>query len=418
MASEKVLMGIDIGSSWVRAVVGSVSRDGQLMVDSVCERQSDGIRNGNIVNLELALKAIASVKQEAELQAGAEAQSVICNIGGASIEGVTSIGVAGISAKDMGISYGDISKSIGLAREYAKDSLLTADRQIIHTLIQDYIVDGKAGIRDPLDMSGHRLESRVIVVSSDGATYGNIQRCMQRMGLSQCRIITSQVADSEVVLNSDDKELGTILINIGSDTTDIIAYKNGYPCFLGGVAFGSDNVTSDIAYLLNRPRAYSEQVKIDHGCCYEPSVSDADMVILPGTPGSPNVELPRKELAKIAEARMAEIFALLYKMLDEKCHGMSFNGGVVLVGGGSLLSGACELAHEIFGLPTRIGFPEALPGLDRLYIDPRYTTVLGLIKFEVGKSASRGKTSTTAVKHNAGKKGFLNKISDYIKTII
>ncbi len=412
MASEKVLLGLDIGSSWVRAVVGSVSKDGQLMVDSICERPSEGVRSGVVVNIEQTRKAISSVIQEAELQAGIEAQSVITGIGGSSVNGYSSQGVVGINAKDLEITRNDIADCLKSARAFE----LPADKEVLHTLVQDFTVDGKTGIKDPIDMTGHRLESKVLIVMGSSSNCSNTRRALQSAGLNSARLVLSQLADADIVLSADEKEMGTILINIGGSTSNMIVYQNGSPVYVGGVDLGSSSVTNDIAYILNKPKMVAEQVKVESGCCYLPSVSADEKVIIPQVGGLPSIQMPKKELCKIIEPRMAEIFSLLKKGLDSKITHGSFGGGVVLVGGGSLLSGVTDLASEIFRLQARIGFPEALPGLDRSYINPKYATVLGLLKTEA-KKAANAQMGRGNDKHT-NKTGFFGKIASIFKTIV
>lgn len=304
MASEKVLLGLDIGSSWVRAVVGSVSKDGQLMVDSICERPSEGVRSGVVVNIEQTRKAISSVIQEAELQAGIEAQSVITGIGGSSVNGYSSQGVVGINAKDLEITRNDIADCLKSARAFE----LPADKEVLHTLVQDFTVDGKAGIKDPIDMTGHRLESKVLIVMGSSSNCSNTRRALQSAGLNSARLVLSQLADADIVLSADEKEMGTILINIGGSTSNMIVYQNGSPVYVGGVDLGSSSVTNDIAFILNKPKMVAEQVKVESGCCYLPSVSTDEKVIIPQVGGLPSIQMQKKELCKIIEPRMAEIF--------------------------------------------------------------------------------------------------------------
>ncbi|MCR4676663.1 MAG: cell division protein FtsA [Sphaerochaetaceae bacterium] len=412
MASEKIMMGLDIGSSWIRAAIGSLSKDGQLMIDTLCERPSEGVRNGVVVNVEQTVKSINSVIQEAELQAGVEVQSIIAGVGGSSIEGRQSEGVIGINTRGLEITSSDIFKSLEVARTFE----LAQDRFILHTLVQDFSVDGKSGIKDPINMSGHRLESRALIVLGSQTVCSATKKSLQRAGMNNSRLVLEQLADAEVVLGTDEKEMGTVLINIGSNITNMIVYKGGSPCYVGGVDLGGNSVTNDIAYLLNKPKSVAEQIKCEHGSCFIPSVKPEDKIIIPQIGGLPSIQMPRVELSKIIEPRMAEIFSLLKQNLESKGIGGSFGGGVVLVGGGSLISGATELANEIFRMQARIGFPEALPGLDRSYIDPRYTTVLGLLKSEARRSG--GGSSKTLSGKNSSKSGFFTKLSNFIKTIV
>ncbi len=406
------MMGLDIGSSWVRAVICTVASDGSIMVDSMCERPSEGIRQGSIVNIEQTIKTITSVISEAELQAGAEISSVIIAVGGTHIEGIPSTGVVGINAKDQEITREDIFRSLEVARAFE----LPLDREILHTLIQDFRVDGRGGIKDPIDMLGHRLESRVLIVTGSSSVCQNNRKCIQRAGFQVQRLLSQQVADTESVLSTEEKEMGTILINIGGGTTNMIAYSGGAPVYSGGILIGGEHVTHDIAYLLNKPREVAEQLKCDAGSCHQPSVSPEETVVIPQVGNLPSIRMPRRELSKIIEPRMAEIFSLLQVELEKKQVRGAFGGGIVLVGGGALLSGATELASEVFRLPARIGFPDALPGLDRSYINPKYTTVLGEVMSEAKRMKDVTSTRSQGSQRKA-KKPFSKKVKGLFKTL-
>ena len=381
MAQDKTLVGLDIGTSWTRCVIGSATRDGQLMIESISERPSEGVRSGSIVNIEQTLKVINSVVSDAELQAGTEVSSVILGVGGDHVRGIQSSGVVGIQSRDQEIKREDIRRSIDVAR--ARD--LPQDTEILHTLVQDFQVDSRSGIKDPIDMLGHRLDTRVLLVTGSSSICQNLRKCVQKAGLQVQRMVLQSLADSEVVLGTDEKEMGALVIDIGAGMTNAIAYLGGAPVYTGAISLGGDNVTGDIAYMLQLPRSAAESIKISDGCCHTPSVRSDEMIVTPAVGGKPSIRLPRRELAKLIEPRMAEIFSMLSAELERNEVSGSFGAGVVLVGGGALLSGATELAAEIFRMPARIGFPVAINGLDRLYIDPRYATLLGLLRIEAKK---------------------------------
>ena len=389
MAQDKILVGLDIGTSWTRCVIGSASRDGQLMIESIAERPTEGVKSGSIVNIEQTLKVINSVVSDAELQAGTEVSSVILGVGGDHIRGIQSSGVVGIQSRDQEIKKEDIRRSIDVARAQE----LPQDTEILHTLVQDFQVDSRSGIKDPIDMLGHRLDTRVLLVTGSSSICQNLRKCVQKAGLQVQRMVVQSLADSEVVLGADEKEMGALVIDIGAGMTNAIAYLGGAPVYTGAISLGGDNVTGDIAYMMQLPRSAAESIKVSDGCCHTPSVSPDEMIITPAVGGKPSIRLPRKELAKLIEPRMAEIFSMLSSELEKNDVSGSFGAGVVLVGGGALLSGATELAAEIFRMPARIGFPEAISGLDRLYIDPRYSTLLGLLKIEAKKYREASSTS-------------------------
>lgn len=381
MASDKTLLGLDIGTSWTRCVIGSISRDGELMVEAINEHPSSGVKNGSIVNIEQTVKVINQVVSDAELQAGADIGSVILSIGGDHLHGISSSGVVGINNKSGEITRDDIRRSIDVARNRE----LPQNTEVIHTLVQDFQVDSRVGIKDPIDMLGHRLDTKVLLVIGSSPIIQNQKKCVQKAGLQVQKLMLSTLADSEVVLSAEEKEAGAIIINIGSGSTDCIAYSSGSPIYVGAIDMGGDNVTNDIAYMLQLPRAASESIKLSDGSCYSPTIRDDEMIITPTVGGKMPIRLPKKELAKIMEARMAEILSRIKQDFEESGISGPFGSGIILVGGGALLSGATELAAEIFRVPARIGFPEAINGLDRMYIDPRYSTVLGLLKSEAKK---------------------------------
>ncbi len=409
MASEKIIAALDIGTSWTRTVIGSINRDDELVIESVAERPSEGVKNGSIVNMEQTVKVISQVMNECEVQAGSEASSVILSIGGDHIQGIESNGVVGINNKDLEIRNEDIRRSI----DVAKNRLLPQNKEIIHTLVQDFQVDSRTGIRDPIDMLGHRLDTHVLLAVGSSPVIQNQKKCVQKSGLQVQKLVLSSLADAEVVLSQEEKDQGAILINIGSGSTDWICYQNGAPISVGGIPIGGEAVTSDISYLMQLPKVVAESVKITDGSAFSPNIDKAEMILTPSVGGRPPIRLPRIELSKVIEARMAEIFSMIQQRFEEQGISRGFGAGVFLVGGGSLLSGATELAAEIFHLPARMGFPEAIGGLDRVFIDPRYSTLIGLLKVEARKN-SRDNPSFSQKKDKkrfGGKlKGFLGKL--------
>lgn len=406
MAADRIMMGLDIGSSVTRAVIGSVNKDGQLMIDALCEKPTEGVRSGTILNIEQTLKTINSVINDAELQAGVEIHSVILGVGGEHIQGIPSNGVVPISNRDQEVTRDDIFRSI----DVAKARELPQDQEILHVLVQEFIVDSRSGIKDPIDMTGHRLESKVLLISGSSSVCQNQRKCVQKAGLQVQRIMLQTVADSDVVLSPEEKEMGTILINIGAGSTNMIAYCQGGPVYAGGVAIGGDAVTNDIAYILNKPKQLAEQIKCESGACYVPSVNPSDVVIVPQVGGMPPERIAKKALAEVIEPRMAEIFIMLQSKLEELDLPAGFGGGVVLVGGGSLLSGVTDLASEIFKMPARIGFPEAIGGLDRSYINPQYSTVLGLLRSEAKKLSA---SSSNSSRKDSESRSFTSKIKGF-----
>ena len=405
MAADKTIVGLDIGTSSTRVAVGSVSRDGLLVIECVVERPSEGVKNGSIFNIEQTMKVIGSVIGEAEVQAGTEISSVIIGIGGDQIKGIKSNGVVGINSKDQEITKDDIRRSIDVARNIQ----LPQNTEILHSLVQDFYVDSRSGIKDPVDMLGHRLDTKILLVLGSSPIIQNQKKCVYKTGLQIQKVVFQTLADSEVVLSPEEKDMGVILIDIGSGSTNYIAYSSGAPVHVGGINRGSDLVTSDIAYLFQLPKAAAESLKLTDGSCFSPGIGEDEMIVTPSLGGKPAIRMPKKEFAKVIEARMAEILLMIQQDLQDNQIQGPFGAGIVLVGGGALMGGVTELAAEIFRLPARIGFPEAISGLDRTYIDPKYATVLGLFKSEAKKY--RDNSDIGGVKE---KKGFGTKMKNLL----
>ena len=405
MAADKTIVGLDIGTSSTRVAVGSVSRDGLLVIECVVERPSEGVKNGSIVNIEQTMKVIGSVIGGAEVQAGTEISSVIIGIGGDQIKGIKSNGVVGINSKDQEITKDDIRRSIDVARNIQ----LPQNTEILHSLVQDFYVDSRSGIKDPVDMLGHRLDTKILLVLGSSPIIQNQKKCVYKTGLQIQKVVFQTLADSEVVLSPEEKDMGVILIDIGSGSTNYIAYSSGAPVHVGGINRGSDLVTSDIAYLFQLPKAAAESLKLTDGSCFSPGIGEDEMIVTPSLGGKPAIRMPKKEFAKVIEARMAEILLMIQQDLQDNQIQGPFGAGIVLVGGGALMGGVTELAAEIFRLPARIGFPEAISGLDRTYIDPKYATVLGLFKSEAKKY--RDNSDIGGVKE---KKGFGTKMKNLL----
>ena len=405
MAADKTIVGLDIGTSSTRVAVGSGSRDGLLVIECVVERPSEGVKNGSIVNIEQTMKVIGSVIGEAEVQAGTEISSVIIGIGGDQIKGIKSNGVVGINSKDQEITKDDIRRSIDVARNIQ----LPQNTEILHSLVQDFYVDSRSGIKDPVDMLGHRLDTKILLVLGSSPIIQNQKKCVYKTGLQIQKVVFQTLADSEVVLSPEEKDMGVILIDIGSGSTNYIAYSSGAPVHVGGINRGSDLVTSDIAYLFQLPKAAAESLKLTDGSCFSPGIGEDEMIVTPSLGGKPAIRMPKKEFAKVIEARMAEILLMIQQDLQDNQIQGPFGAGIVLVGGGALMGGVTELAAEIFRLPARIGFPEAISGLARTYIDPKYATVLGLFKSAAKKY--RDNSDIGGVKE---KKGFGTKMKNLL----
>ncbi|MCF7943112.1 MAG: cell division protein FtsA [Spirochaetia bacterium] len=389
---ENHIVGLDIGNSKICAVAGSVGREGEVRIESVSERPSEGIRAGSVENIETALKVVASVIEEVELRTGRELQHLVAGIGGQHISGYNSQGVVGISGQNQEIRKEDIYRSMEVARAFD----LPLDREILHTLVQDFRVDGRGGIKDPIDMLGHRLETRVMIVTGALSVSRNIRKCIERAGFQVQRLILHQLADSEAVLSQEEKEMGSLLLNIGGGMTNMIGFIGGSPYYAGGINMGGEQVTADLAYILNKPKGLAEELKCEHGCCYGPLIGKHEDIIIPQIGGWPSIKMPKREICRIVEPRMAEIFSILKGILakNRTTGSSSYGGGIVITGGGAMLPGTVELAAEIFGLPARLGLPKPVEGMESRYIDPQYATAIGLVLHEAKRKGDIGPQKT------------------------
>lgn len=402
MGTDSVILGLDIGTSKICAVAGSLRPDGSIGIDAHSEQTSAGVRSGHIVNIETVLKTISSVVEDIEVTTGSEIRQVVTGIAGTQVEGLTSQGVVGIKSKDHEVHKEDVYRSMEVARAFE----LPLDREILHTLVQDFSIDGRSGIKDPVDMIGHRLETKVMIVTGAVTAVQTAEKCINRSGYNVKRKVVQQLADAEAALSQEQKDIGTLLVNMGAGMTTMIAYAQGAPVYIGGIDIGGDQITSDLAVLLNQPLQLVEQIKIEHGCCYEPMVTNSDVVTLPQVGGLPSIRMPKREITKIIEPRQAEMFALLRGKLEKRRLLQSLGGGVVLTGGGAMMPGVARLASELFELPARVADIQRQHDLSDVFSDLRYSTALGLMLYE----ARRSGTVTDELKaHTHGekeKKGF------------
>ncbi|ORC34319.1 cell division protein FtsA [Marispirochaeta aestuarii] len=387
MPHDGLIVGLDIGTTKVCACIAETNDNGILEVIGVGTAPSQGLRRGVVINIESTLKSVAAAIEAAELMSGREVESVITGIAGAHIEGINSRGVVAVSGRDREISSEDIARVI----EAAKAIVIPMDREVLHVIPQEFIVDDQRGIKDPLDMIGIRLEAEVHIVTGSVTSAQNLLKCVNRAGFRVSEIVLESLAASRAVLTEDEKELGVLLIDLGGGTTDVLVHLDGAPYHTDVVALGGSQVTNDISIILKTPLDVAERIKKESGCCYLPLVDKDERVMIPGVGGWPAATIPRQELVKIIQPRMAEIFSMVRDQLEKKDYMRHLGGGVVLTGGGALIPGAAELALEVFGIPARIGIPDKLRGLVEEYQNPVYATAMGLVLYgSEGVSVTEG----------------------------
>ena len=374
MAKNDLVVGLDIGTTKICAVVGE--QDGDVVdIIGIGTAPSTGLRRGVVVNIEQTVQSIKKALEEAELMAGCEIRSVYAGIAGSHIKGFNSHGV--IAVKGGEVTQKDVERAI----EAAKAVAIPLDREVIHTLPQEFIVDDQRGISDPLGMAGVRLETKVHIVTGAVTSAQNIIRSCHRAGLDVADIVLESLASSKAVLTGEEREIGVAIVDIGGGTTDIAIFSKDSIKHTSVLALGGNNLTNDIAFGLRTPMQSAEKIKVEHGCALADLVDSDDIIEVPSVGGRESRAMSRRVLAEICEPRVEEILSLVDQELMKSGFKNSIAAGVVLTGGSSLIEGMQELADQIFDLPVRIGYPAGLGGLTDVVAGPQYATAVGLLKF-------------------------------------
>ncbi len=373
--ATRVYAGLDIGTTKISCIIADQNAAGEMRILGVGNAPSDGLRRGAVVDLEKTVASVSKAVEEAERMAGVQAKGVHAGIAGDHIRSLNSRGVVVVGRKDNEIAAADVSRVI----EAAKAIAIPLDREIIHVIPQEFMVDDQAGIKQPVGMSGLRLEAEVHIITGAVTSARNICRAIQRADLKVFDLTLQPLASAAAVLDHDEKDLGVVLLDIGGGTTDVAVFHEGAVRHTSIIPFGGANVTSDIAIGLRTPIDKAEAIKIQHGAALAAVVSGDEMVGVSGVGGRAEKEISRHMLASMIEPRMEEIFQLANKEVRKNHFAPLIGGGVVLTGGTSLLPGAIELAEQVFEMPVRIGLPRGLAGLSPNLADPRYATGIGLV---------------------------------------
>ncbi|MBR3663048.1 MAG: cell division protein FtsA [Desulfovibrio sp.] len=374
MASSGLIVGLDIGTTKICAVVGEVTGDGLVEIKGIGLSESTGLRKGMVVNIEQTVQAIRSAIQEAELMAGCEIHSVYVGIAGNHILSLNSHGV--IAVKGNEIDKQDVDRAIDAARAIA----IPADREVLHILPQEYIVDNQRGIVDPLGMAGVRLEVRVHIVTGATTSAKNIYSSCNRSDLDVDGMSLECLASARAVLSPEERELGVALVDLGGGTSDVAIFVNNAIKHTAVLAMGGQNVTNDIAFVLRTPVAEAEKIKTRYGCAMTDLVQSDEQIMVPSVGGVIPRRVERKVLAEICEARMDEILTRVDQILTDSGYSDRLGAGVVLTGGSALLEGCKDLAEQIFRKAVRIGYPSNVGGLKDLVNHPKYATAVGLLR--------------------------------------
>jgi cell division protein FtsA len=370
----EIVVGLDIGTTKVCAVVGEIGEDG-ITILGVGTVPCRGLRKGIVSNIDWTVRSIKDAIESAQTMAGVEIRTVYAGVAGSHIRSQMSDGVAAIAGGE--VTRADVERVLEGARAIPVD----ADRQILHVIPREYIVDAQDGIRDPIGMSGVRLGVKVNLVTAATSCVQNVIRCAERCGLTVADVVLEPLASAEAILSDDEKEIGAAVVDIGGGTTDILLYVDGGIAHTSVIPVGGNNITSDVAAGLRTPMAEADRLKRLSGCALGRMVGDEEEIEVPGVGGHAPRRTARRVLSDIIEPRVEEIFAVIRKRIEDTGLLEQLSAGVILTGGAVLLEGIPEFAEEILGMPVRIGFPTGVKGITQLVHGPQYATAVGLVKY-------------------------------------
>jgi len=403
---DEIIVGLDIGTSKIAAIVGEVTEDG-LDIIGIGTARSKGMRKGVVVNIDTTVQAIKKAIEEAEHMAGCDISTIYVGIAGGHIRGLNSHGI--VAVKDQEVRENDIARVI----EAAKAVAIPADREILHVVPQQYIIDDQDGIRDPLGMSGVRLEAKVHITTTLVSSAQNVIKCANRCGLEVAEIVLEPLASADAVVDDDEKELGVALVDIGGGTTDIVVYSDGAMVHSAVLPLGGFQVTNDIAVGLRTPLQAAEGIKRKYGCCLPYMVDEAEMMEVPSVGGRDARQVSRRLLIeKIIQPRMEEIFQHVRKELEESGYLPQLAAGVVLTGGCTHLEGLPDLAETVLDLPARKSVPSGIGGLTDVVNAPEFSTGVGLVRY-----GSRGDGIPMAAMESKSDSGVWRKMRGWMSEI-
>jgi cell division protein FtsA len=385
-----LIVGLDIGTSKVVAIVAEVSPENRLEVIGIGSSASRGLKRGVVVNIESTVQSIQRAIEEAELMAGCEINTVFTGIAGSHVRSLNSHGIVAI--RDKEVSASDVERVIDAARAVA----IPADQRVLHVLPQEFVIDSQEGIREPIGMAGVRLEAKVHLVTGAVSAAQNIVKCVQRCGLSVEDIVLEQLASSYAVLTEDEKELGVCIVDMGGGTTDIAVFCGGAIQHTAVIPIAGAQVTNDIAVSLRTPAQYAEEIKIKYACALSQLANPDETIEVPSVGDRPPRRLARQTLAEVVEPRYEELFHLVRKELRRSGFEELIAAGIVLTGGSAKMEGAIDLAEEVFHMPVRLGVPQYVEGLADVVRNPIHATGVGLLLY--GRESIQTKAEAAAAK--------------------
>ena len=401
---KQLLVALDVGTSKIACLVGELGDDGKIAIIGYGTHPSHGLKRGVVVNIESTVQSIQRAVEEAELMAGCEIHSAYVGIAGSHINSLNSHGIVAI--KDREVAQADIERVIDAAKAVA----IPADQKILHILPQEFIIDTQDGVREPIGMSGVRLEAKVHIVTGAVSAAQNIAKCVKRCGMSVDDVVLEQLASSYAVLTDDEKELGVCMIDIGGGTTDIAIFTDGAIRHTAVIPIAGDHVTNDVAVALRTPTKEAEQIKIKYGSVLPDDLSADETIEVPSVAKRPPKQVQRKALSQVITARYEELFGLVQAELRRSGFEDLIASGIVLTGGASKVEGSLDLAESIFQIPVREGLPQNVGGLADIRENPSYATGVGLLVY--GQRQEDGGAVSTP-EAGEGIKGFWERMKSW-----
>jgi cell division protein FtsA len=374
VVTPEIIVGLDLGSTKVTAVVGEVDADG-ITILGAGNVPCRGLRKGVVTNIDWTVRAIREAVDAAQNCAGVEIDTVYAGVAGSHIRNIPSHGMCAVSGRE--VTPGDVERVLEAARAVPVD----ADRMILHVLPREYLVDNQDGIRDPIGMAGVRLQARVNLITAATSCVQNVVRCVERVGLDVADVVLGPLASADAVVSEDEKEIGVVVIDIGGGTTEVLIYGDGGIAHSSVIPVGGNNITSDLAAGLRTPAGEAERLKRNYGCALSRMVGEDEDVEVPGVGGHSPRRVPRRFLSDVIEPRCEEIFHEVRRRMEEAGLVDGVSAGAVLTGGANLMEGMVECAEEVLGMPVRMGFPVGVTGLTQLVQGPQYAAGVGLLRF-------------------------------------
>jgi len=404
-SERNLIVGLDIGTSKVVAIVGELNLEGGIEIIGIGSHPSRGLKKGVVVNIESTVQSIQRAVEEAELMAGCQINSVFTGIAGSHIRSLNSHGIVAI--RDKEVTPADVERVIDAARAVA----IPADQKVLHIIPQEFIIDNQEGIQEPVGMSGVRLEAKVHMITGAVSAAQNIIKCVRRCGLEVDDIILEQLASAYSVLSDDEKELGVCLVDIGGGTTDLAVFTEGSIRHTAVIPIAGDQVTNDIAVALRTPTQHAEEIKIKYGCALTQLATSDETIEVPSVGDRPSRRLARQTLAEVVEPRYEELLSLMQAELRRSGFEDLVAAGIVLTGGSAKMEGLVDLAEEVFHCPVRMGTPQYVTGLSDVVRNPIYATGVGLLLF----GRQNGQQRLADSRSTRGFKGVLQRMKGWFQ---